>query len=68
MGHLAQLRKDAGLTQNQLAERVGVTASAVKAWENGRRVPSQRCLGALYQALGMTPADIARVALGDGVL
>ena len=68
MNHLSKLRKEAGLTQGQLAELVGVTASAVKAWENGRRVPSQRCLGALHQALGMTPADIARVALGDGVL
>lgn len=66
MNHLSKLRKEAGLTQGQLAERVGVTASAIKAWENGRRMPSTRCLMALYQALNMTADDIARVALGEG--
>lgn len=66
MNHLAKLRKEAGLTQGQLAERIGVTASAIKAWENGRRTPSSKCMTALYQALDLNPEDIARIALAGG--
>lgn len=34
-----QIRKDAGLTQEQMAEMVGVTASAMSRLENGNRTP-----------------------------
>ena len=33
------LRKRLGLTQEQFAQRVGVTYSTVNHWENGKRVP-----------------------------
>jgi len=58
---LVELRKRAGLTQAQLAAAVGVTTSAIKAWENGRRVPSHRSVSALYRALAMTAEDIVDV-------
>lgn len=61
MGRLSQLRREAGLSQATLAAAVGVTVSAVKAWENGRRRPSAASIMRLYKALGLTGEDIARI-------
>lgn len=36
---IAKFRKDAGLTQEQLANMLGVTAQAVSKWENGTTMP-----------------------------
>ncbi len=36
---IAEARKKAGMTQEQLAEQVGVTVQAVSKWENGRNLP-----------------------------
>jgi len=36
---LVRARLDAGLTQQQLAERLGTTQSAVARWENGTTAP-----------------------------
>lgn len=36
---IASARKNAGFTQDELAERIGVTAQAVSKWENGRNLP-----------------------------
>ena len=43
-----------GLTQAQLAERVGVVVSLVSHWEKGDRLPSLRVLPTLASALGLT--------------
>ena len=37
--HIAMKRKQAGLTQNQFAERLGITPQAVSKWENGIGYP-----------------------------
>ena len=36
---LQELRKEKGLTQEQLAEAMGVTVGTVSKWENGNCVP-----------------------------
>lgn len=36
---IRELRKNAGLTQVQLAEKLGVTQSAIAQWESGRAQP-----------------------------
>ena len=36
---IRELRRRLGLTQEQFAQRVGVTYSTVNHWENGKRVP-----------------------------
>ncbi|MCI0407268.1 MAG: helix-turn-helix domain-containing protein [Acidobacteria bacterium] len=38
-GLVKELRKRLDLTQEQFAQRVGVTYSTVNHWENGKRVP-----------------------------
>ena len=51
---LAGLRRAAGLTQQQLAERLYVTRQAVSRWESGRTQPDLAGLQGLAQALGCT--------------
>ena len=48
------LRKAQGLTQEQLAERMGVTAQAVSKWENGQSCPDIMSLPRLAKALHTT--------------
>lgn len=48
---IKQCRKEKGLTQLQLAERLGVTASMVGAWENGNRKPKPATLKKIADAL-----------------
>ena len=45
------LREEAGLTQLQLAEKLGVSDRAVSKWECGRGAPDVTLLGALSAAL-----------------
>lgn len=47
------LRARQGLTQRQLAERVGVSDRAVSKWENGRGAPDVTLLRALCDALNI---------------
>lgn len=51
---LAGLRRAAGLTQQQLAERLCVTRQAVSRWESGRTQPDLAGLQELTAALGCT--------------
>ena len=36
---IAELRKGKNMTQQELADRLGITDRAVSNWENGRRLP-----------------------------
>lgn len=47
----AALRKAAGLTLQEVADAVGVTAAAVWYWEQGQRTPGVKHLGAYLVAL-----------------
>lgn len=38
-GKLKELRTEAGLTQEQVAEKLGVTRSAIARWESGKGIP-----------------------------
>ena len=52
-GRLRELREQAGLTQQQLGDRAGVTWEAVSRWERGTREPSWSNVVALAKALGV---------------
>ena len=51
-------RKAAGLSQAALAEKIGVTQSAVSSWETGYAVPDQDHVDALEQIFGEGPVDV----------
>ena len=51
---IAYLRKKAGLSQRQLAERLHLSNSAVGMYEQGRRQPSVDILVALSLEFGVT--------------
>jgi transcriptional regulator with XRE-family HTH domain len=50
---LKRLRKNRGLSAQQLAEQVGVTAKHIYALEGGRHTPSFRVLSRIAEALGV---------------
>ena len=51
---IMQHRKDMGLTQDQLAEKLGVTAQAVSKWENDLSCPDINMLPRLAEVFGTT--------------
>ena len=51
---IAALRRDAGLSQAELAQRLQISASAMGMYEQGRREPSAQMLVTLAKALGVT--------------
>ena len=50
---IAQARMAAGLTQSQLADRLGVTPQMVGRWERGERLPKLDTLRRIADALGI---------------
>lgn len=55
---LKQLREEAGLTQEQLAFRMGVTRATIYNWETGAVQPSRQYIKPLADLLGVTTAAI----------
>ena len=51
-------RKEKGLTQQQLAELVGVTEKAVSKWETGRGMPDISLLIPISEALGVKVSEL----------
>ena len=61
-------RKEAGLTQEQAAERLSISVETVKAWEQGQRIPRpedvermMRCYAAPWLGLAYTRATCGRL-------
>ena len=55
---LRALRKKSGLTQEQLAEAVGVNPITISWWENDKFLPKTQSIKALAKALGVSEADL----------
>jgi len=51
---IAELRKEKNLTQQQLAEKLGITDRAISKWENGRGMPDLSLMKPLCNELGIT--------------
>lgn len=55
---IAKLRKERGLTQKELAEKLFVSDKAVSKWERGQSLPDITMLNPLAEALGVTAAEL----------
>ena len=55
---LAKLRKDAGMSQAELARRLSLTQSLISRFEQGQRRMYDDMLAATAKILGVTPNDI----------
>lgn len=55
---LKTLRKKRNMSQQQLAEIIGVEQPTIQRWESGKRVPDLDNLQALARALGTTPGSL----------
>lgn len=49
---MAQARKEAGLTQEELAKRIGYIARSVAGWERDETHPRPKALNAVAEATG----------------
>ena len=58
---LAELRKRAGLTQMELASRIGTTPAKISGWESRGVTPSTRYLAGLAAALGVSADELLQV-------
>ncbi len=55
---LSQKRKEKNLTQEQLAEKLGVSNKTVSKWETGRCMPDYAVIKTLCDTLGITIAEL----------
>ncbi|MBR5806823.1 MAG: helix-turn-helix transcriptional regulator [Oscillospiraceae bacterium] len=51
---LVALRKDAGMSQDALAEKLGVTRQAISKWELGTAMPETKSIVQIAQVFGVT--------------
>ncbi len=57
---IARRRREKGLTQAQLAEKLRITDRAVSKWETGKNVPDTALVLELCEILGVTPGELLR--------
>ncbi len=55
---ITNLRKEKNLTQNELAEKLGITDRAISKWENGRGLPEISLLKPLCDELGISVNEL----------
>lgn len=55
---IARCRRELGLTQRELADKIGVTDKAVSRWETGKNYPDIELLEAIAKALGVTVSEL----------
>ena len=56
--YIAENRKKKNMTQEQLAEKLGVTSKTISRWENGNYMPDISLLKPLSEELGITLNDL----------
>ncbi len=55
---IAQMRKEKGMTQKQLAEMLGTSQKSISRWENGRTMPDLSLYEPLCEALGIQVSEL----------
>lgn len=56
--YIAGKRTAQGMTQEQLAQKIGVSQKSLMRWETGRRLPDADAVEALCSALGITLPEL----------
>ena len=56
--YIARKRKEQNLTQEQLAEKIGVSNKTISKWENGKCMPDYSIIEPLCEALGVTLPEL----------
>lgn len=56
--YIAQKRRTKNLTQEQLAEKLGVSNKTISKWENGKCMPDYSIIQMLCDALGVTLPEL----------
>lgn len=57
-GNIKKYRMEMGMSQSQLADKIGMTRSAVSQYESGKIVPKMGSVEMLAQALHVKKSDI----------
>lgn len=65
---IRKFRKESGLTQEQLAEKINVSKSRVSNWEQGINRPDADIISNICRALNVSPSDLLDVHLTDDEL
>jgi transcriptional regulator with XRE-family HTH domain len=60
---IAQRRKELHMTQEQLADKIGVTGSRVSNWEQGIHRPDVDILANICTALNVSPSELLDIHL-----
>ncbi len=55
---IAELRKEQGLTQKELADRIGVSDKAVSRWENGKNYPDIEIMQSLGEIFNVSVSEL----------
>lgn len=63
--NIKKARKAAGVTQKQLAERMGVYQKDVSRWENGEHAPSIELLAGICKALKVSADKLLETGIKD---
>lgn len=63
---VSKLRKEQGMTQKELAEKLFVSDKAVSKWERGQSLPDITMLNPLAEALGVTAAELLNCGKIEG--
>ena len=66
---IKDIRKEKGLTQEQLAEKLGVSQKSVSRWETGKTMPDYSLLPVICEVLEINVAELlgAERISGDSV-
>lgn len=62
--NIKNARESAGLTQGELAERLGTTQIAISRWERNDRTPNVLTFGKLCEAIGVSADQLLEIKIG----